>query len=358
LRGIIAGAAAVAIATVFAEPAGAELPFIETGMPVQVYLGGEGGWTYLPNQTDHTNLPANFHVRYDSGFNAGARLGLQWNNWRLEEEYNYRENNNSHFDVGGMTLSPVTGNRHSHAIMTNVLYDIPLGWPVTPHIGAGIGALEVVDRVKTGVNGVNLININWLAGYQAIAGLRYDFNPNISFELDYRYLAPTRDLSLWVANTHAPPNWIHYRTEYETHNVVASLVFRCCATPAPVVPPPAPPPPPPPAPQHQVFLVFFDWDRDVVTPEGRLILRQAATAWQSGAPVQIQVVGYTDRSGSPGYNQRLSERRAGNVADALVSLGIPRNQMAVGGRGENDNRVPTVPGVREPQNRRVEINLP
>jgi outer membrane protein OmpA-like peptidoglycan-associated protein len=32
--------------------------------------------------------------------------------------------------------------------------------------------------------------------------------------------------------------------------------------------------------------------------------------------------------------------------------------MAVSGRGENDNRVPTVPGVREPQNRRVEINLP
>jgi outer membrane protein OmpA-like peptidoglycan-associated protein len=29
--------------------------------------------------------------------------------------------------------------------------------------------------------------------------------------------------------------------------------------------------------------------------------------------------------------------------------------MAVSGRGENDNRVPTAPGVREPQNRRVEI---
>jgi len=71
--------------------------------------------------------------------------------------------------------------------------------------------------------------------------------------------------------------------------------------------------------------------------------------------VQIQVTGYTDRSGSPGYNLRLSERRANNVAKAMVSLGVPQNQMLVSGRGENDNRVPTANGVREPQNRRVEI---
>ncbi len=74
--------------------------------------------------------------------------------------------------------------------------------------------------------------------------------------------------------------------------------------------------------------------------------------------MQIQVTGYTDRSGSPGYNQRLSERRAAAVADALARLGVPRNDMTVGGRGENDNRVPTADGVREPQNRRVEIVFP
>ena len=68
--------------------------------------------------------------------------------------------------------------------------------------------------------------------------------------------------------------------------------------------------------------------------------------------------GYTDRSGSPGYNQRLSERRANNVAKALAALGVPPAQMVVSGRGENDNRVPTADGVREPQNRRVEIVEP
>jgi outer membrane immunogenic protein len=124
-------------------------------------------------------------------------------------------------------------------------------------------------------------------------------------------------------------------------------------------PPPAPmamPAPPPAAPK--VFIVFFDWDKDTITPEGAAIIQQAADAWKSGAPVQLQVTGYTDRSGSPGYNQRLSERRANNVAKAMAALGVPANEMVVSGRGENDNRVPTAPGVREPQNRRVEIVSP
>jgi outer membrane protein OmpA-like peptidoglycan-associated protein len=107
-----------------------------------------------------------------------------------------------------------------------------------------------------------------------------------------------------------------------------------------------------------VFIVFFDWDRDTITNEGRQIIAQAADAYKSGAPVQIQVTGYTDRSGSAGYNQRLSERRANNVAKALAALGVPPAQMVVSGRGENDNRVPTANGVREPQNRRVEIVTP
>ena len=44
------------------------------------------------------------------------------------------------------------GNRQSHAIMTNVLYDFSFpnfAWPVTPHVGAGIGAVNVIDRARS-----------------------------------------------------------------------------------------------------------------------------------------------------------------------------------------------------------------
>jgi outer membrane protein OmpA-like peptidoglycan-associated protein len=42
----------------------------------------------------------------------------------------------------------------------------------------------------------------------------------------------------------------------------------------------------------------------------------------------------------------------------MTRFGVPREQMLVSGRGKNDQRVPTADGVREPQNRRVEIVFP
>ncbi len=116
----------------------------------------------------------------------------------------------------------------------------------------------------------------------------------------------------------------------------------------------APPSPPPPPPAHN-FTLFFDWDRADVTPDAQPIVQAAAGSFKSGPPVLIQVIGHTDTSGLPAYNQKLSERRAQNVAGALVVQGVPQNALTVAGVGENDLKVPTPPGVREPQNRRVEI---
>ena len=134
------------------------------------------------------------------------------------------------------------------------------------------------------------------------------------------------------------------------------LALAACAPPPPPVATAPPPPPPPPAPPPaNNFIVFFPWNSASVTPDGKEILKVAADDFGKGAPATVQVTGYTDTSGSPGYNQRLSERRAQNVAAVLTQLGVPQTALAVSGHGENDLRVPTPPGVREPQNRRVEI---
>jgi outer membrane protein OmpA-like peptidoglycan-associated protein len=239
--------------------------------------------------------------------------------------------------------------------MANAIYDFSLNSQFSPHIGVGIGAVDLNAALKVpGFGSVLRTNNDWEFGYQAIAGVRYAFNPNWAIDLDYRYLA-TADAN-WKASPALGGGKVS--GEYSSNNLVASLtyVFTPPPPPPPMVAPAAMPAPPPPS--RKVFLVFFDWDRDTITPQGHAILQQAAAAYRSGAPVQIQVTGYTDRSGSQGYNQRLSERRANNVANALGSMGVPRNQMAVSGRGENDNRVPTAQGVREPQNRRVEIVMP
>ncbi|MBV8888478.1 MAG: OmpA family protein [Alphaproteobacteria bacterium] len=328
------------------------------------YFGGEGGWTDLENQSGRIG-PLSLRQSYNDGFNVGARAGYEWGPWRFEEEYSFRQNGDSTANIGGLGFGRnfISGDRSAHAFMTNVIYDFTFGWPVTPHIGAGVGAVELVDGLSLNgvprplVGGSLLHATDWELGYQGIAGIRYNISPALAFDLDYRYLATTDPTFRNGGSTLAPG--IRYTSGYSTHNVLASLSLRFGAPPPPpppVVQPPQPPAPPPVS--RRVFLVFFDWDRDTITPEGMQIIQQAADAFRSGAPVQIQVTGYTDRSGSPGYNQRLSERRANNVANALARMGVPRNDMMVSGRGENDNRVPTAKGVREPQNRRVEIVFP
>jgi outer membrane protein OmpA-like peptidoglycan-associated protein len=67
------------------------------------------------------------------------------------------------------------------------------------------------------------------------------------------------------------------------------------------------------------------------------------------------VNGYTDSSGTPPYNQGLSVRRAQAVAADLVKDGVPRTAVSTQGFGETHLPVPTGPGVRDPQNRRVKI---
>jgi outer membrane protein OmpA-like peptidoglycan-associated protein len=54
----------------------------------------------------------------------------------------------------------------------------------------------------------------------------------------------------------------------------------------------------------------------------------------------------------------LSLRRAKAVQAAMAKLGVPQNSIGVTGKGEEQPLVPTADGVREPQNRRVEIVLP
>ncbi|HJS31899.1 MAG TPA: OmpA family protein, partial [Alphaproteobacteria bacterium] len=115
-------------------------------------------------------------------------------------------------------------------------------------------------------------------------------------------------------------------------------------------------PAPAPGPQRN-FLVFFDWDRADITAEGQRVIEQAAASAKAGNVTRITATGHADRSGSDRYNQRLSERRGNNVKAALVRQGIPENQIVVVGKGETQPLVPTADGVREPQNRRVEVVL-
>ncbi|WGF88978.1 OmpA family protein [Marinivivus vitaminiproducens] len=107
-----------------------------------------------------------------------------------------------------------------------------------------------------------------------------------------------------------------------------------------------------------VYLVFFAWDSVELTPVTETTLDDFAQALQRGnAAGRLVVAGHTDRSGSESYNEGLSERRARAIAEALADRGVSPDRFTIEWFGESQPRVPTADGVREPQNRRVEISV-
>ena len=103
------------------------------------------------------------------------------------------------------------------------------------------------------------------------------------------------------------------------------------------------------------YIVFFDWDQSLITPEAATVLDSAVTAYGNCGRAAVMLAGHADRSGSTTYNVGLSERRNAAVTTYLTGRGIPAARITGEAFGESQNRVPTADGVRELQNRRVEV---
>jgi len=227
--------------------------------------------------------------------------------------------------------------------------------------GAAIGDIRQVASSQTaGCAGICTSGSTeaWKVGPTAGAGAEYKLDQHWSLKAEYLwYDLPSVSQTLSDGAGRFPGVFQTYRTKMEGNLVRVGLNFKFGTPPAPMPEPPAPVVPAVVAPP-QNFIVFFDFDKAVLTPEARQVLDQAAQYAKANGKATIDVTGYTDLSGTVAYNQRLSERRAHVVAEYLEGKGIPKRAIAEAGRGKSNPRVPTADGVREPQNRRVEITMP
>jgi len=132
--------------------------------------------------------------------------------------------------------------------------------------------------------------------------------------------------------------------------IAATFILSACQQPEQAA---APPPPPPSA--AKSFLVFFEWNSTNLSAQAVDILKQAAASYRTSGNAPVSDTGHADRSGTDAYNMALSQRRANVVRDALGREGVPPAAITTLAKGESQPLVPTADGVREPQNRRVEI---
>jgi OmpA-OmpF porin, OOP family len=129
--------------------------------------------------------------------------------------------------------------------------------------------------------------------------------------------------------------------------------------PMPMAPPPpvVAAPPPEICSQRIPGIVFFEFDSATPPTDATQTIEFVAQNAAACRWTAFEVVGHTDRAGSNAYNLGLSQRRAQAVASLMASMGVSQSAITTGARGEEEPRVPTEDGVRNPQNRRVEIGV-
>jgi opacity protein-like surface antigen len=275
------------------------------------YVGVQGGVNFLDTRVSGVDEKV--------GFAVGGLVGYDFVGPRVELDGLYRYNK---LDVGGFGSAKA----NQITIMANVLYDFFTDSMISPHLGIGAG-INFWDIKGGGPDGQDF-------AMQGIAGVGVKFTSGLFLSLDYKFVY----------------TFASGLKDFYNHTGMLTVGYKF-GPPAPVVPEQRPVPP------GVSFIVFFDFDRANLTAQAVTTIKQAAAAAKTQNKTRIGVTGHADRSGTDAYNMALSLRRANAVKDQLVREGIPAANITVVGRGESQPLVPTADGVREPQNRRVEIVL-
>ena len=347
------------------------MPLAASAQPISgLYVSGDVG-ADLPQNTDM--IPAS-PVRGASRLTLDNNVGVTGigaigyglgNGFRFEIQGDFSRNGVQHL----MTpfAATTSGTEHTYGVMVNALYDMDIGSPwIYPYLGVGAGyqwshfnTLSVAQ-----VGGPFALSTDATAGApagQLIAGVAVPIQnvPGLSFTAEYRFMDILGGEKFGALETPygggpAVVTDLKMHNQYD-HTFLVGLRYAF-NTPRPPAPAPAPVAQPAPAPApSRSYLVFFDWDQAALTDRARQIIHEAADNSRRVQYTSIMVNGYTDTSGTPQYNMGLSIRRARAVEGELVRDGVPQNVIAIRGYGETHLLVPTGAGVREPQNRRVEI---
>ena len=295
------------------------------------------------------------------GFGNGFRVEIGPNIF-----YNpYKRFSLTSFPYQGGNLNTGHGAQFKYGPMVSGFYDFDVGLPIIPYVGVGVGyERNNLSPAVTGRVGGYYTKLGGSEGsfsYMGAVGFTLPIPsiPGLGATLEYRFMGLTGNQNYnftVIGHGVSVQGKIKMGGEYD-NIVTAGLRYQWNnPQPAPPAPAPAPMATPAPAPA-KTYLVFFDWDKATLTPRATDIIAQAASDSKTQQTTTIAVNGYTDTSGTPTYNQGLSVRRANAVAAQLVADGVPSSEITAQGFGENDLLVQTGPGVREPQNRRVQIVL-
>jgi outer membrane protein OmpA-like peptidoglycan-associated protein len=103
--------------------------------------------------------------------------------------------------------------------------------------------------------------------------------------------------------------------------------------------------------------LLFETNSATLKPESKEQLRNVAEILKSYPNVKVKVGGYTDNTGDPSANQKLSQDRATAVVTELVALGIPAVRMSAEGYGQQYPVADNSTENGRSQNRRIALRV-
>lgn len=103
--------------------------------------------------------------------------------------------------------------------------------------------------------------------------------------------------------------------------------------------------------------VTFDSSSATLKPAGANTLTGVAMVLKEYPKTAVNVVGYTDSTGSNELNMRLSQQRADGVGSALITQGVEASRIRTTGAGPANPFASNSTAEGKAQNRRVEITL-
>ncbi len=101
--------------------------------------------------------------------------------------------------------------------------------------------------------------------------------------------------------------------------------------------------------------ILFDVNEATLKPESMGVINEIAKMMKAHEALKLSVEGHTDSDGEKDFNQKLSERRAAAVKDALVETGVDSSRLETKGFGEGSPVADNTTPEGKANNRRVEF---
>lgn len=286
-----------------------------------IYLGGKLGYNslsdacYLDKPCDENSFAASMHLGYKFNKYFAAEYGVDYLG-DFEANFNNDDQNAINGELWALTLAPKL-----NLPLTNY-------WNLFAKVGgAYMMAGDETDIVPT-----------------ASLGSEYKIDYNWSLRAEYQRYQNMSDII--IKNMDANYFGIGFNYKFGSEPVVREKVIETRPSTTVV--------------EHvhpaQITTVHFRLESSKVLDSSPL--SQTVDILNTYPQAKVEILGYSDTTGSVDYNQKLTEQRAKAVSEILQTEGIKSNRMTVKGMADANPVASNETREGREMNRRAELVIP